>query len=279
MKISAYIIFVILVSVHYCMGQKDLPRLVHISIGRLFGEREYDMKIGQDKFTFPNSYGGIYKVYGKNGMVGSTNLKPVKNQEYPSCPGFICDKTFQGKESYIFHEGESFVGISEGWDAQPRIPKRLNEKDPKYARIVKEWAESHDMRHLKQFDVHDVYEVDLDNDGKQDLIISAGNMSMHLYTDDDHFNGVFVYKNDVLFEVAVFYVTKKKAQRCSMENAIMPEAGCRGNLYRYVTSLDVDGDGKMEVIVDCALAYEGFDGIVYRWRGNEFTEILHASCP
>lgn len=269
-----YIVLFVILSVHYCIGQKDLPRLVNISLEKVFGKEE------KGKFLSPSSYGGNYKVYDRNGMVGSTNIKVGKNEDRRPCPGdFICDKNFEGqdKQVYFFHEGGSLIGISEDWNAQPRIPKKLNEKDPKYAKIIREWAESRDMRHLNKFDVHYVCEVDLDNDGKQDIIISAGNMSMTTYTNgEDYFNGIFVYKNDVLFEVNVFYVTQKEAEHCTIEN--IASEGCRGNLYRYSTCLDVDGDGKMEIIADCTFAYGGFEGMVYRWKGNRFEKVLQAIC-
>ncbi|MCS7076187.1 MAG: hypothetical protein NZ455_05740 [Bacteroidia bacterium] len=173
-------------------------------------------------------------------------------------------------EQFPKHSDVEYIAAEGNWNHQPRLPKKLNPKDPKYAKILKEWGRYNELQ-LDDFEVSEVLEIDIDNDQVQETIIVANNMHAPIITEPNRFSAILMYKNNIPFEVASFHLSPESAKHCGLDNI------CYGAIYTLAMFLDYDGDGVLEIITDDKVN-DGRGQSIRQWKGNKFNIVLSWGC-
>lgn len=165
-------------------------------------------------------------------------------------------------------EGEPFLGIGLGegykWNPIPRAPKPVNLNDATYKKAVT------DVLRLKgitktTIKLTQAYRIDLEGDGVEEVLISATFYKGGLTAGAARNDYSFILLRKIIggkvqnIVVAGDFITKKI------------EFGAP-NEYEISSIADLNGDGKMEMILHSAY-YEGSSSWVVEMKGNKPTDI------
>ena len=128
-----------------------------------------------------------------------------------------------------------------------------------------------------------VLRVDLDGDGEEEVLISATNY----FTEDksDHSAAPFPeapiesprpgsYSVVILRRVVAGRV---QTQLVTGEVYPKPDESVAPNVYQLAAVLDLNGDGKLEVIVH-SFYYEGGETMIYRCEPDKIEPVLSVAC-
>ncbi len=213
--------------------------------------------------------GEEYRVYSLTERLGqATGGKPESAGE--PCPDVSVVKL-----SPLPKQG--VLAIAGEWNALPRMPKVTSTTQPVYIEAVRAILEERGL--IKpEVKITQILRVDLDGDGEEEVLISATNY----FTKDGHMpnkspGGSYSF---VLLRQVVAGVVQTKL----IEGEFHPKvfSGPEGSFdaparYEISAVLDVDGDGKMEVIVEGAY-YEGGWTTIYRCQAKKPEALLRVAC-
>lgn len=172
---------------------------------------------------------------------------------------------------------EGGIAISGRWNALPRVPRMLSTNDPAYRRIVANLLRRRGFVRPK-INITQVLRIDLDNDGIEEVLVSATHLaeglvsaerSMAVHGKPGDYSFVLLRKivkgrvRDTLL-VEHFYPRRKES----------PETPYQ---YDVAAVLDLNGDGKMEIIVH-GNYYEGSWGTVFRLDKTKVENVFGCGC-
>ena len=226
----------------------------------LLGGTENGVWIDANAAAARLSGGEVYNLYSPTGLAGTAvGAKPVKDR--------ICGK-------YMLQwdpppSTTSLIGLGGGWDALPRSPE-----DPPISdfRIYTDAAGSY-MTSLA-FPVPDPLRLtrlvlaDLEGDGPMEALISASQFSedtLHIVAAGD-FSMVLLFREtvpDTTLLAGDFYPDAK--------SLAFPKA------YSILSILDLNGDGRMEVILHVS-CWEGGGALVFALEGANILPVFDGVC-
>jgi hypothetical protein len=207
------------------------------------------------------SGGETYTLYAPDGPVATAvGSKPERER--------ICPQ-------YYFNwspapSATALVGLGGGaWNALPRPPAAPVVADyPLYTTAAADWLASQGMPVPDPLRLAGVVRADLDGDGTMEAIISASRFSdgsMHDVGAGD-FTFVLLYR-----EAAAETILLAGKVYPDAKSMVFPMA------FSLLTILDLNGDGRMEVIVHVSL-WEGEGTRVFAYNGSAAEMVLSASC-
>ncbi|PZR73301.1 MAG: hypothetical protein DLM73_11075 [Chthoniobacterales bacterium] len=208
--------------------------------------------------------GTSFRVYGLvREMAPATASKPESVSE-------PCPDTYSVKLSSEPEEGA--IALAASWNALPRKPRVTDTTQPAYVQAVREFLEGQGVKNPK-VKITQILRIDLDGDGEEEVLISATNYftkdgSVPSSTPDGSYSCVLL-RRVVAGKVKTQPVCGEFYSKAKHFNA--------PNRYRILAVLDVDGDGKMEVIVDSAY-YEGGATTIYRCTPAKIEELVSTGC-
>jgi hypothetical protein len=211
--------------------------------------------------------GERYRIYTLKGPAGeAVGTKPES-------AGAPCDETQTIKFTPEAKEG---IAVAGDWNAAPRIATSLDTSDASYRRIATSILRSHGIQR-PNVNITQIMRVDLDGDGVEEVLLSA----THLAGGLGSANSGMAFRSK---KGDYSFVILRKIVGGRVRNiALVEEYAARTlpnsvpNKFEVAGILDLNGDGKMEVVVHMDY-YEGSSSTVFRIDGSKAVNVFGCGC-
>lgn len=205
----------------------------------------------------------VYELLRKVGTVSGAK---------PASEGPPCEDTLFVKFSPVA-EGENRIGVGGDWNAQPRLPKIESGASATYRAAVASLLRSKGIRR-PVVNIVKVVRVDLEGDGVDEVLINA--------TRGHHWPSGSISHRFEAGDYSLVLLRKViggKVEHIIIEGEFHPRAVADSvpNEYKVAAVLDLNGDGRMEVVLAGAY-YEGAWKTVYTIDGRKVTSVLDCGC-
>ena len=250
----------------------DLHPIVEVQSGYLFGAISDGKWIKADETAKLLTDEITYRVYGLTQALGDAEGGKPKPAEVP------CEETLAVSLSPKPEKG--VIAIAAPWNALPRKPKVIDPNQKVYVDAVRDFLKTKGIEQAK-VKIDNILGVDLDGDGEEEVLISATNY----LSKDGHVpmrSPAGSYSMVLLRRVAA-----GKAEIQLVEGEFHSKAYPRKdpddasfdapNAYKVIAVLDLDGDGKMEIVVGSNY-YEGEEITIYRYDPKKSEPLLSVAC-
>lgn len=208
--------------------------------------------------------GTKFRVYGLTRELGeSKGGKPTANTD-------VCPDVFTIALSPKPEQGA--IAVAAPWDAMPRAPKVVAATQPVYLDAVAEFLKGKGIKEPK-VKITKIVRVDLEGDGEDEVLISATNY----FTKEGNVPNASPAGSYSF--VILRRVVGGKLRTQLVDGEFYPKAKTFNAPGRYeiCAVLDLDGDGKLEVILSNDY-YEGGWTTIYRCTPDKVSELLSVAC-
>ncbi|MDQ6809744.1 MAG: hypothetical protein M3Z64_10050 [Verrucomicrobiota bacterium] len=187
----------------------------------------------------------------------------------PTSPGPPCPESFEVRISP--KSADNCIALAAPWNAMPRKVRTLEPSQPAYVNAVRRFLDDHDL-HGSEVKITQVLRCDLDADGEPEVVISATNFPTHKPMSPNASAGSYSV-------VLLRHLVRGKVETTLIDGELYPAAKkfSAPNRYRVAGLLDLDGDGKYEIVLHSEY-YEGEATVVYRLDGTSRREVLRSGC-
>jgi hypothetical protein len=242
----------------------DLHPIVEIGTGYLFGGSANGKWITAEKAAKSMKGRTAFRVFGLTQEVGkATGAKP-KSVKAEACSDLLevsLPSTPKGGE----------IALSAPWNALPRKPRVADPTEQVYVDAVRDFLKDRSVSDPK-VKITRVLRVDLEGDGEEEVLINATNY--------------FTKDNDVSSDTpppgshSIVLLRRMVAGKVETEfvaGQVFPKDDDTPNVYEVPAVLDLNGDGKLEVIVHSRY-YEGAATTIYDCSGGKCKDVLSVFC-
>ena len=213
-----------------------------------------------------------YRLYGTTAALGDAKAGKPKPERVP------CEETLSVELSPKPEKG--VIAIAANWNALPRKVQVIDPTQKVYADAVRDFLKTKGINDPK-VKIENILRADLDGDGEEEVLISATNYfakdsSVPMRSPAGSYSMVLVRR---------FVAGKVETQL--VEGEFYPQAYKRKskddasfdapNAYKVIAVLDLDGDGKMEIVIS-ARYYEGEATTIYRFDPTKVEDVLSVGC-
>jgi len=275
MKATLEGIFAGVAALLICTGASpaaDLHPIVEVESGYLFGAISDGKWIKADETAKLLTQKTTYRVYGLTQALGEAKGGKPKKAVGP------CEETLAISLSPELEEG--VIAIAAPWNALPRKPKVTDPTQKAYVDAVREFLETKEIKQ-PEVKIDNILRVDLDGDGEEEVLISATNYfrkdeSVPMRSPAASYSMVLLRrvvagKVETQLIVGEFY--PKAYPKAKQEEGSFDAP----NAYKVIATLDLDGDGNMEVVIHSHY-YEGGETTIYRCDPKKVEALLSVSC-
>jgi hypothetical protein len=172
------------------------------------------------------------------------------------------------------------VALAAPWNALPRKPQVIDPTQRVYVDAVRDFLKTKGIDEPK-VKMDNIIRVDLDGGGEEEVLISATN-----YFQNEQ--GAPMRSPAASYSMVLLRrVVAGKVETQLVDGEFYPKAyrNATGddssfnapNAYKVIAVLDLDGDGKMEVVV-ASQYYEGAATTIYRCDPKKIEELLSVAC-
>jgi hypothetical protein len=211
-----------------------------------------------------------YRVYGLTQPLGEAKGgKPTEPEGAP------CEETLAVSLSPKPDNG--VIAIAAPWNALPREPKVMDNTQKVYVDAVREFLKTKGIEKPK-VKIDNVLRVDLDGDGEEEVLISSSNY----FGKADRVpmrSPAGSYSMVLLRRVVAGKVETQLVAGEFHSKAYVSKEGSfdAPSIFKVIATLDLDGDGKLEVIVGSDY-YEGGETTIYRCNPKKVEALLSVAC-
>ena len=248
----------------------DVHPIVEVQSGYLFGASSDGKWIKTDETANLLSDETTYRVYGLTQALGDAKGGKPKPLE-----GAPCEETLTVSLSPKPEKG--VIAIAAPWNALPRKPKVTDTTQKAYVDAVRDFLKTKGIDQPK-VKIDEILRVDLDGDGEEEVLISATNYfgkkdRIPMRSPAGSYSMVLLRR-----------VVAGKAETQLVAGEFHPKAyiSKEGSFdapsaYKVMATLDLDGDGILEIVVDSNY-YEGQEITIYRYDPKKSESLLSVAC-
>jgi hypothetical protein len=213
-----------------------------------------------------------YRIYGLTQPLGEAKGGKPKAVED------VCTDTLSISLSPKPEKG--VIALAAPWNALPRKPQVIDPTQKIYVDAVSDFLKTREIEQ-PQVKIENILRVDLDGDGEEEVLVSATNY----FSNDDRVpmrSPARSYSMVLLRRVAAGKVETQLIEGEFYPKAYPKAAQDEGrfdapNAYKVIATLDLNGDGKMEVVIGSHY-YEGEMITIYQIDPNKAQAVLSAGC-
>ncbi len=242
----------------------DLHQIVETKSRYLLGASSGQKWIKAERAAKEFKAGTSFRLYSLTSEVGTTEGGEVHPEE-DVCPETQVVSTLKTPESAV-------IGLAAPWNALPRPVRVTDTGQAVYRAAVRSFITEHGLKN-PEVKITQILRVDLDGDGEEEVLISATN-----YSSEDGSAPTSGRKGDYSF-VLLRRMRAGKVETKLVAGEFYRSAKTSDTPYvhRVAAILDLNGDGKMEVVVTSNY-YEGGTTTVYRCTPTKVEEVLSVAC-
>jgi hypothetical protein len=247
----------------------DLHPIVEVETGYLFGASADSKWLKADETAKAVADETTYRVYGLTQSFGEARGGKPKPSEEDVCSDVLTVELSPKPE-------KGAIALAASWNALPRKPQVIDSTQKVYVDAVRDFLKTKGIDEPK-VNIEKILRVDLDGDGEEEVLISATNYfqkkeSVPMRSPAGSYSMVLLRR-----------VVAGKVETQLVEGEFYPKAYTKTeefnapNAYKVIAVLDLDGDGKMEVVV-ASQYYEGAATTIYRCDPKKIEELLSVAC-
>jgi FG-GAP repeat protein len=251
----------------------ELHPIVEVQSGYLFGAVSDGKWIKADETAKLISDETTYRVYGLTQALGDAKGGKPKPSEDDVCSDVLTVSLSPKPEKGV-------IAIVAPWNALPRKPQVTDATQKVYVDAVRDSLKTKGIEQPK-VKIDNILRVDLDSDGEDEVLISATNY----FEKDDRVPmrsrtgsySMVLLRRQVAGKVETQLVAGEFHPKAYPKAAQDEGRFDAPNAYKVIAVLDLDGDGKMEVVVGSNY-YEGEEITIYRCDPKKVEALLSVSC-
>ena len=249
----------------------ELHPIVEVQTGYLFGATADGKWIKAEKAAKTLRGAMTYHLYGLTGPLGEAKGGRPKPSEEDVCSDVLTVSLSPSSE-------KAAIALAAPWNALPRKVQVLDTSQKVYVDATRDFLKTKGID-KPEVKIENILRVDLNADGEEEVLISATNYFQKeegapMRSPAGSYSMVLLRrlvagKVETQLVQGEFYTKPYKDDEESSFNA--------PNTYKIIAVLDLDGDGKMEVVV-ASQYYEGGATTIYRCNPKKVEELLSVAC-
>ena len=253
----------------------DVHPIIEIETGYLFGGSEKGKWIKADRAAKSIGKKTTYEVYGLTKQAGQITAGKPKSVDEP-CPATLT-------VSLSSKPKDGVIGLAAPWNALPRKPVIADASQSVYVETVRDFLKARGVPD-PQVRITRILRVDLDGDGEEEALINATNY----FTDDKSIDTSAAPFPEAPVQapqpgsysiVILRRLVDGKVQTKLVAGEVYAKSdeSVAPNVYNLAAVLDLNGDGKLEIIVRSSY-YEGGETTIHRCEPDKIEPVLSVEC-